>query len=660
MFRSGLALVFACALLAAPKALAAPPPVEAYGKLPAVENVSLSPSGRSFALISVDGEKRALVVATTADDKPVYGLDVSGLKVVGVDWAGEDHLLVTISGTVPLGFDFAVSKAEFTGVLVINVKTKKMVSVFKDHSQVAHVVAGTYGTAEIGGHWYGFFGGITYGGGAGSETYIEHMYPDLYRVDLDTGEMMLVAMGTDNGAGWLLDPSGVIVARATYDSKRGDWAVKTGERGGVVLDSGNDPFGGAAMSLGRTRNELVIRRPSPSGEYDETVPLTGGTPAPVPDDDKIDGLAHDPRTGLWDGYSSFDDVPVLKMFDPAIDAKIRGTRKAFPDQSVRFVSWADDFNRIVVFTSGGDDAGTYWMVDIAKGGADPIGFEYPQVKPEDVGPIRMVDWKAADGLQLHGVLSLPPGRAAKNLPVIVMPHGGPQARDYPVFDWWAQLFASRGYAVFQPNFRGSSGYGAKFRDAGFGEWGRKMQTDTSDGLAELVKQGIVDPKRACIVGASYGGYAALAGVTVEQGLYRCAVSMAGLSDLGSFLDYQRDKAGREASESERYWKAFMGVTTFWESELKPISPARLASRADAPILLIHGKDDTVVPFDQSQEMASALRSAGKPVELVTLPNADHWLLHEDTRLAMARASIEFVLKYNPPDPDPAPSATAAK
>ena len=659
MFRLGLALVFAGVLLCAPKSQAAPPPVEAYGKLPALEDVSLSPSGQSIAMITVDGDKRVLVVADTADNKPLYAMDVSSLKVIGVDWAGEDHLLVTISGTVPLGFDFAVSKAEFSGVLVVNVRTKKLFSVFEHHSQIAHVVAGTYGTADIGGHWYGFFGGITYAGGAGSDTYIEHMYADLYRVDLDTGDVTRVAEGSDNVAGWLLDPAGAIVARATYDSKRGDWAVKVGERGGLVLDSGNDAFGGAEISLGRTRNEVLIRRPSPTGVYDEVVPLAGGAPVAVPDDDKIDGLSHDPKTGLWDGVTSFDDVPELKMFDPATDAKIRGTRKAFPDQSVRFVSWTDDFSRMVVFTSGGGDSGTYWIVNIAKGSADPIGLEYPGVTPESVGPIHMVDWKAADGLQLHGVLSLPPGPARKNLPVIVMPHGGPEARDYPVFDWWAQLFASRGYAVFQPNFRGSAGYGVTFRDAGFGEWGRKMQTDTSDGLAALAKAGIVDPRRACIVGWSYGGYAALAGVTVQQGLYRCSVSMAGVSDLASFLDYQRDKSAGEPSEEQRYWKKFMGVTSYWESELKPISPAKLAAQADAPILLIHGKDDTIVPIDQSQEMASALRSAGKPVEFVTLPNADHWLLHEDTRLAMAKASIAFVLKYNPPDPDPAPM-TAAK
>jgi dipeptidyl aminopeptidase/acylaminoacyl peptidase len=260
----------------------------------------------------------------------------------------------------------------------------------------------------------------------------------------------------------------------------------------------------------------------------------------------------------------------------------------------------------------------------------------------------MVEWKAADGLAIHGVLTLPPGRQPKNLPVVVLPHGGPQERDYPVFDWWAQAFASQGYAVLQPNYRGSSGYGAGFVKAGHGQWGRKMQTDVSDGVAELAKEGVIDPKRACIVGASYGGYAALAGVTVQQGLYRCAVADAGVADLAEMLRYEYDKRNGD-SASTRYWKAFMGP----ESGFNEISPVRLVAKADAPILLIHGRDDTVVLYDQSAAMQRALLAAGKTVELVTMPNEDHWLSREATRVMMLKASVAFVEKYNPPDPPPA-------
>jgi len=224
-----------------------------------------------------------------------------------------------------------------------------------------------------------------------------------------------------------------------------------------------------------------------------------------------------------------------------------------------------------MFTEGGDDSGTYWLVDIAKKAADPIGRPYPSVGAADVGPVRWVDYKAADGMAMRGVLTLPPGPARKGLPLVVMPHGGPESHDTPGFNYWAQAFAARGYAVFQPNFRGSTGFGAAFRDAGLGQWGRKMQTDISDGVAELARQGVVDPRRACIVGWSYGGYAALAGVTVQQGLYRCAVSYGGVADLDGMLAYLAETTGTRTA-SMRAWKEFLGVTSAGASEIDALSP----------------------------------------------------------------------------------------
>ncbi len=229
---------------------------------------------------------------------------------------------------------------------------------------------------------------------------------------------------------------------------------------------------------------------------------------------------------------------------------------------------------------------------------------------------------------------------------MVLPHGGPQGHDSVGFDWLAQAFANQGYAVFQPNFRGSDGYGLAFRDAGFGEWGRKMQTDISDGVAALVRQGVIDPKRACIVGASYGGYAALAGVTLQQGLYRCAVSYGGLSDLHYFMDTAAP-SGRQDTATARYLRKFLGVTSNEDGVLRTLSPARLAKQADAPILLLHGADDSVVPIGQSREMDQALRAAGKPVEFVTLKSEDHWLSRDATRKAFLTAAVAFVEKYNP-------------
>jgi dipeptidyl aminopeptidase/acylaminoacyl peptidase len=356
----------------------------------------------------------------------------------------------------------------------------------------------------------------------------------------------------------------------------------------------------------------------------------------------------DRETNLLIGVRSGGETPEYTFFDPHKEAVWKGTQKAFPGLHVSLLSYNTAFNTLFVYTDGDGDSGSYWTVDIATGKARFFGAAYPDVSATDVGPRKYVQYKAADGLDLEGVLTLPPGRDAKNLPVVILPHGGPRWHDTLDFDWIAEAFASRGYAVFQPNFRGSTGYGADFVRAGYGEWGRKMQTDVSDGLAYLAAQGVVDPKRACIVGASYGGYVALAGVTVQQGLYRCAVSVAGVSDLKVMLAAQADE-GETRSPAVRYWKTAIGATTVTDSFLNDLSPARLASRADAPVLLIHGKDDTSVPIDQSRIMLHALQSARKPVEMVELDGEDHNLARETTRIAMLKAAMAFVEKYNPPN-----------
>lgn len=646
IFRAVLALAAAGVLSVVGSSSSAAPPIEAYGKLPALENVILSPSGQRYAMIAVAGEARKLVVATV-DNKLLYATALGSAKVRGLRWAGEEHLVISLSSTTNLGMDFGVNSLELDTVVSLNIPAGKLIPIFSLKQAIEPSVFGQYGDRLINGRWYGFFGGVTMQPSRSGVAFLTHTYPDLYRVDLDTGAPQLVAQGDENGDGWLVGPGGDVAARAYYNETGGNWKIVGGAYGGDVLASGRNLYGGVILEgFGRTPDTLLVSIPKPAhARIDAEIPLKGGAAVEVPNDNDIDETLFDRRTKTWIGYVSFGDSPETKMFDPRIDARFRGTRKAFPNKSVRFESWSDDFTRIVVFTTGGGDSGTYWLVDIATGDADPIGRQYSAIPPAEVGPIKMVDWQAADGLQLHGVLSLPPGRAARNLPVVVLPHGGPEDRDYPVFDWWAQAFASQGYAVFQPNFRGSSGYGAAFVEAGQGEWGRKMQTDVSDGLAELVRQGVVDPKRACIVGGSYGGYAALAGVTVQHGLYRCAVADAAVSDPKEMLSYEARKED-SASAATRYWRSFMGP----ESKLNEISPLHLAATADAPILLIHGKDDTVVLYDQSVAMNRALLAAHKTVELVTLPNEDHWLSREATRLQMLKSAVAFVEKYNPPDP----------
>jgi dipeptidyl aminopeptidase/acylaminoacyl peptidase len=374
------------------------------------------------------------------------------------------------------------------------------------------------------------------------------------------------------------------------------------------------------------------------------VPLAGGEAKPFLADADIERIYVDPASGRLMGYLPRGTAKQPVLFDPAQQAVLRRVYRAFPKKDVAIVDWTPDFQFFLVNTSGNGDSGSYYLVDIAQRKADIVGEERPRIPPEQVGPISTFAYTASDGLAMDGILTLPPRREPKNLPVVILPHGGPTSHDIETFDWWAQAIASRGYAVFQPNFRGSTNRDDAFRRAGYGQWGRKMQTDLSDGLAELAKQGIVDAKRACIVGASYGGYAALAGVTLQQGIYRCAVAVAPVSDLSTMYNDDLSETNRS-----RMTRASLRESLGDPKAFDAVSPRRSAARADAPILLIHGKDDTVVPFKHSDAMASALRGAGKPFELVVLREEDHWLTRGATRLKMLEETMRFLKAHNPAD-----------
>ncbi|MEL6487996.1 MAG: prolyl oligopeptidase family serine peptidase, partial [Pseudomonadota bacterium] len=371
------------------------------------------------------------------------------------------------------------------------------------------------------------------------------------------------------------------------------------------------------------------------------VPKTGGTPVELWRDVKINRFVYQPFSARILGLRN--TARELIMADERKQAILKETMDAFSFASyLQIGDFTPDFSALIANTSGNFDSGTWYRVNGLTGQRSIVGFQRPAIQGMAIGKVSTFSYEAQDGLEIRGILTLPPGREPKDLPVIILPHGGPTAHDVERFDWWAQAFASRGYAVLQPNFRGSTGRGVAFVEAGDGEWGKKMQTDKSDGLMALAKSGIVDPSRACIVGASYGGYAALAGVTLQQGIYRCAVSVNGVTELESTL---RDlRTGTRDIITRSFDKQFGP-----NPDLDALSPVNHADKADAPILLIHGRDDTVVPYAQSVMMRNALKGKGKEFEFVELEGEDHFLSQSDTRMQMLDATMAFVQKHNPAD-----------
>ncbi len=625
----------------------ATPPLEAYGRLPAIDYISLSPSGERFALVVRNGEKRQLSVYRT-DGKVEFATGLEPGKVRDVQWGGDRHLFVLGSSTIDAPLD-GWSRQEWMGGAHLDLKTGKAFPLFGNSNTFIHAFFGWYGVREIGGRSYAYLGGITQEETRTDVYYASSrtIFPKLVRIDLETAKADYVVRDVGESTEWLVGPSGEILVRGVTDAKGNVFRLFPGA-GGAPIVVGNSIKGQSRLELvgpGRTRDKLLIWERSDDDVLLKEVSLATGGDGEVliRGDNTAHGL-FDRDTHALIGISS-DSGADIKFFDPALQAKYDASNGAFPTVRSVMVSYGRGLDTMIFQTDGEGDSGTYWLVDVAKRSAVPIGRIYPDIKKDDVGSVEKIAYKAADGLEMDGILTLPPGREAKNLPLVVFPHGGPLVQgDEEVFDWWAQAFASRGYAVFQPNYRGTLGRGEDFRKAAFGEFGRKMQTDVTDGVKALAEKGIIDPKRACIMGASYGGYAALAGVTVEQGRYRCSVAVAGLSDLPRFQYWLRDRHGSN-QQAVTFWKALTGAAG--SQDLKAVSPATLAARADAPILLIHGEDDSVVPIEQSRMMESALNAAGKPVEFITMKGEDHWLSGEPTRQAMLAGAVAFVEKHNP-------------
>ena len=659
IMRHSLALIALCTVSVPAVAQVAPPPIEAYGELPTLERMALSPSGK-LAMITTSNGKRVLAVLDETM-KPVAGMEVGDIKVRDIEWVGDDFIALTRSDTQDLGERFIARNEEFWNAMIIPANGSGEVRTLFDDKATLNAFASNYGFRKVDGKWVGYFAGWPMAMGQRSHYY-DGSPPALYAIDIASNKPRRVTspVGADDSTSWLISQDGDVAATMEFNQVTGAWRILNSR--GSTIASGTEAKGGGRVRLFNNDGTKAVFSIYPDdGEtrYYE-VPLDGSSSATrLFENVTIDSLYYDPNTYRLTGYrptsgsgeeegSSEDegneseaDDPIF--FDSGYQDTVGNVLKGFDAANGTMESYNGDFTRMLIRTSGNSDSGTWYLVDTSAGSASVIGRERPQIKGNLVGPISTITYKAQDGKEIEGILTLPPGREAKSLPLIILPHGGPRARDFANFDWWAQAFASRGYAVLQPNFRGSTGYGNDFMKAGNGEWGRKMQTDLSDGMDYLAQQGIVDPDRACIMGASYGGYAALAGVTIQQGKYKCSVSVAGVSDLKMMVDTDYNESG--SKELREYWLELMGD----RNALDDISPRRQAARADAPILLIHGRDDTVVSYRQSQVMADALKDAGKPYKLVELRKEDHYLSRSPSRMQMLSEALAFVEKYNPAD-----------
>ncbi len=347
----------------------------------------------------------------------------------------------------------------------------------------------------------------------------------------------------------------------------------------------------------------------------------------------VDGTMRIGRRGRVVGVTYATEKREAVYFDKDLAALGRSLSKALPGlPQIRFMDSSVDESKLLLWAGGDTDAGRYYLFDKGSKQLNELMLARPQLENVALAAMKHVTYKASDGTDVPGYLTLPPGYSGKGLPAIVMPHGGPSARDEWGFDWLVQYFASRGYAVLQPNYRGSSGYGEGwYQKNGFQSW-RTAIGDVNDAGRWLVSQGIADPGKLAIVGWSYGGYAALQSQVLDPALFKAVVAIAPVTDLASLV---QDSDGYS---NYRVVKNFVGTGP----HLREGSPAQNAEKIKAPVLLFHGDVDLNVPIAQARKMQDRLKSAGAQSELIVYPGLDHQLDNTFARTDMLRRSDIFL------------------
>lgn len=351
------------------------------------------------------------------------------------------------------------------------------------------------------------------------------------------------------------------------------------------------------------------------------------------------------------GVRHEDGRPELKVLDAKHpDALLlRSLIKAFGGQRVRITSRTVDGERFVIFVDGDRNPGDFYLVERKSLKATYLLSRRSWIDPKTQAPVEAITYKTRDGATIHGFLTARDGLATRNGPLVIMPHGGPHGpRDYWAWDTWAQALASRGYAVLQVNYRGSGGYGYAHQAAGYRKWGTLMQDDLTDAVRWAVAQGVADPGRVCIMGASYGGYAALMSPVREPDLYRCAIGFAGVYDLVS--------QSKESDIAEsRFGRMYLREVLGGDAEMREHSSVTYIDRLKAPVLIAHGTADERVPFSQAKILREAMTASGKPFEWAEYEGEGHGFYKESNHEDFLKRSIEFLDKHIGPRAQAAPA-----
>ncbi|UTF61108.1 S9 family peptidase [Gilvimarinus sp. DA14] len=621
--------------------------VSAYGVLPQTQQMRVSPDGSLLAFRKVTAEKDLVVVYSLKENKLVTGVNVGDIDPGYLYFLDDEHLVLVASENMRLaGYR---GRHDISSAFVLNVSNGELDQLLRPGDVIAKGQTGLgsiVGTSDNNKYLY-------------MPAYVAESKADrspdysLMRVNLESPRRpRQIVKGEPDTRDYFMDGQGNLLAEEIYDNGTNlhEIDVPDGDGGWKTIFSRETAlYDYSMMAVTADLKSLVFldTDESTGREGYFTMSLADGSISQEPigrSDADVAGLLTDiNRIAYGVIYSGFK--PSYQMFDPAHQARVDSITEQFPDQHLTLTDWSPDWKRLVFMVQGGASAGTYYLSSEGKK-LRYLSSAYGEISDAMVNPTVLHTYKARDGLSIPTILTLPSSRAEnpRKMPAVIMPHGGPAAYDSLSFDWMAQALAARGYLVVQPQFRGSVGFGLDHYMAGQGEWGRKMQDDITDAVEYFGNGGLLDPEHVCIVGASYGGYAALAGAAYTPELYSCAVSINGVTDLEGLLDDRRSSGGDDHWVVE-YFERSMVKGEYTEDDLKAISPLFAADKVKAPVLLIHGENDKVVPIEQSEDMHDELKDAGKESTFIELDNESHYLQYSKTRQQTLKAILEFVDPY---------------
>lgn len=610
-------------------------PIEHFARLPATQGLSISPDGTRIAFI-VHAEDRRLMVVENLDTGEQVAAAADDLRVLSTRWAGNDTVLARVSTVIDV--DYVRGDIDLTAFITFDADTLESRELI-ERQRLSGI---NFDSSRI----------------AGRDPQSGHLLMPLRdqrgRLNLSvvnpaTGSRSrTIARGSTTTQYWIADPAAERFVEVRFSRRESRFSIILEEgAGNQTLYSRDAALMPLQVEGFAEDGDLIISRTFNAPPYTRQLqrldPQSGEFGEVLFHDPQYDfeTVRLDHHSGHVAGVVIDRENTETVWLDEELAQRQRALENAFPGMTVSLVDWSEDRQRFVVRTETSGQPPIYFLVDFSISDARAIKLAYPELFEVPLASRELISYTARDGTQIPAYLAVPAGDGPKSF--VILAHGGPAARDLGGFDYLAHFLADRGYGVIQPQFRGSGGFGVRWEIAGRGEWGTGlMQTDVSDAVAYLMDEGLAS--QVCIVGASYGGYAAMAGAAFTPDLYDCAISINGVSDLPQFLDYVSDRFGTD-SQAVRYWNRSISGSISERASMDALtsaSPSRQAAAVTIPVLLLHGQDDTVVPFTQSRRMSDSLQRSGGNVELIELPGGDHWLWEYQSRLRVLQEIERFL------------------